>query len=584
MNQTRPPGALSPLKVAAYRRLWAASVASSIGTFMQLTVGPWLMLEMTRSPLMVSLVTTSLFLPRLLFTLPAGALADALDRRSLILFGQIMSALAVGAMAALQVAGLLGPWLLVALTFTLGVGNVINMPSMQTLIPDLVPKELFAQAITLQSAAGNLARALGPSIGGALAAAGLAHVAFGANAVSFLAVIAVALSYPRSRPPQSSSQHLVRSTALGWRYARFTPAIRSLLIVAALFFITTASVQALLPSVVSDILGLGATWYGILYGIFGVGAIIGALSRGWLAARIPVFFLPAVIGLFGLSGVVLGALPFAATAAVALLGTGAAWVWSITTINASIQKLAPKWVRGRVISIFLLMWGLQPFGSLASGVVAERAGVATAVIGFNIAVLILALGLLRVRLPVLDELEEASPVGRRRRVGSDHPAKVGGSPIVVTTSWRIDPDRFAEFMPVLAELRRQRLRTGATRWQAFRDAGDPSVVTEMFWLPDWDEHLAQHARLDAEAVAAIAHARSFDRDERPASRHLAGLDVSGRAALPLTDQLLTVHAELHRTDGSLPLADDGKADPTPAADSATPDDEQGPSRAAGNAQ
>lgn len=559
MDESRPAGALAPLTVPAYRRLWSASVASSVGTFMQLTVAPWLMLELTRSPMMVSLVTTALFLPRLLFTLPAGALADALDRRSLILLGQIMSAVAVGAMAVLQVAGLLGPWLLIALTFALGVGNVINMPAMQTLIPDLVPKAHFAQAITLQSAAGNLARALGPSIGGALAAAGLAHVAFGANAVSFLAIIAVVLAHPRTSTVREGRQHLVRSTMLGWRYARFTPAIRTLLITSALFFVTTASVQALLPSVVSDELGLGAAWYGILYGVFGVGAIIGALSRAWLATRLPKRFLPTVIGVFGASGVLLGVTPWPAAAALALLGTGAAWVWSITTLNASIQRLAPKWVRGRVISIFLLMWGLQPFGSFASGVVAEQAGVATAVVGFNVAVLVLAAALVKVRLPILDELEEATPLERARRAGSDHPQAVGGSPIVVLTTWRVELARMPEFMPVLAELRRQRLRTGATRWQVFRDAGDPEVVTEMFSIPDWDEHLAQHARLDAEAIAAIARAREFDRDQRPTSRHLAGLDVSARTAPALDAQLLTVHEELHRTDGSMPLADEDAA-------------------------
>lgn len=549
-----PPdgGALRPLTVPAYRRMWLASVVSSLGTWMQLTVGPWLMQVMTGSPLLVGLVTTALFLPRLLFTLPAGALADVLDRRSLILVGQSLSALAVGTMAILEQLGRLNPALLLALTFLLGIGNVIHLPAAQTLIPDLVPRHMFAQAITLQSAAGNVARAIGPSIGGALAAVGLAHLAFGLNAVSFLAIIGVVATFPRSQLEDTGRRRLWRSTRVGWRYARFTPPIRTLLGLAGAFFLTTASVQALLPNLVADGLGLGAGWYGGLFAAFGAGALGAALTRERISARSPHRMLPGAVVGFGVSGLLVGLAPGPFLVGIGLLGAGACWVWTITTLNASLQTLAPAWVRGRVVSLFLLMWGLQPVGAFIAGSIAEFTGAATAILLMTGLTVLIGLRMLGRDLPVLSELKEAEPVSDTWGPAG-HPAEVGGTPIVVLTTWRVDPQRLEEFLEVLRELRRQRLRTGATRWSVFRDAGKPGVVTEAFTVPDWEEHLAQHARIDEEAREVIARARAFDRDGSPRSRHLAGLDITSRTSAPLERQLLTIHQEYHESDGSLPL-------------------------------
>lgn len=197
--------AFAPLKVAEYRRIWGAATVSSTGMFMQLTAGPWVMQEMTGSPLMVSLVTTALMLPRLLFTLPAGALADVMDRRTLIMIGQSTSAVSAGMLAVAVAIDVLTPNLLLALTFAMGCGASVSRPSFQSFIPELVPRPLLAQAVTLNAAAFNVARSIGPSLGGALVAVGLTHVAFGANAVSYLATIGVLLTLPREQldtPPR----------------------------------------------------------------------------------------------------------------------------------------------------------------------------------------------------------------------------------------------------------------------------------------------------------------------------------------------------------------------------------------------
>ncbi|MFT5221817.1 MAG: MFS family permease, partial [Glaciecola sp.] len=256
---TSPMGAtFAPLREPTYRRMWLAMLVSNLGTFLQMTAAPWIMLEMTGSPLQVSLVTAMLTLPRLLFTLPSGALADAFDRRTLMILGHLLSAAAAGVMAVMTAAGHLTPNALLILSFVLGSGGTLSMPSFQTLVPDLVSAPLRAQAITLNSAAFNLARALGPSLGGALVAVGLASMSFGGNAVSYLVVIGVLLTIPREVVEDSGRPAMWRSTALGLRYVRFTRPLRVLILVTALFVVTGTSLQALLPSVAADDLGLGA--------------------------------------------------------------------------------------------------------------------------------------------------------------------------------------------------------------------------------------------------------------------------------------------------------------------------------------
>jgi MFS family permease len=265
-----PVPTLAPLRVPAYRRIWSAAVVSHLGTFLQLTAAPWLMLELTGSAFMVSLVTTFLLLPRLLLTLPAGALADVVDRRTLLIVGNLIGSAAVGAMAVLAYGELLTPSTLLALTLLLGSGTAVAMPAFQTLVPDLVPRPLLPQAITLNSGAFNVARAVGPAIGGALVAAGLVSFSFGLNALSFLVVVGVLLTLPRDQVERAvgqSRRHLLRATAVGVRYARFTRDIRVLLVVTAVFTLTAASVQALLArwpsnsaSGVSGSVSCGVRW------------------------------------------------------------------------------------------------------------------------------------------------------------------------------------------------------------------------------------------------------------------------------------------------------------------------------------
>ena len=547
-------GTLAPLQVDAYRRMWLAAVVSHLGTFLQLTAAPWLMHELTGSPLLVSLVTTALLLPRLLLVIPAGALADIVDRRLLLLSGHAVSATAVSAMAVLTWAGRIDATLLLGLMFVLGVGSAVSLPAFQTLVPDLVEPPLRAQAITLNSAAFNVARSVGPALGGALVAVGLTAVAFGANAVSYLAVVGVLLSFPRGTAVDDARPRLWRSAAAGVRYARFTQPIRLLLVVTALFAVTSASLQALLPSVASLDLGLGGGGFGVLFGLFGAGALAGALTRERVRTPAGRVMLPGSMLLFGLAAAGVGLAPAAWVAGVAIAVAGVAFLWSMTTLNASVQLLAPRWIRGRVVSLYVLAVGLQPIGAFGAGLLAEQIGPGASVAVFGTAAAVVGAATFRLPLPVLGGIEEPGPPDDWE--APIHARRVSGSPILVLTTWELDPDDVEEFFAVMRELRRHRFRTGAYRWSLFRDADRPHRVTEIFAVHDWEEHLAQHRRMDAEMAEVLRRARAFDRADGPVTRHLAGLDVVDPAAPPVEEQLLTVHEELHRTDGSVPLPHD----------------------------
>lgn len=549
-QKAEPVGTFSPLAVPLYRRIWGTAVVSNVGTFLQLTAGPWLMNELTGSPLLVSLVTTALSLPRLLLTIPSGALADAVDRRTLMIVGNTVGATATSAMAVLAASGRMTPTWLLALTFVLGVGSAITLPAQQTLVPDLVERRLRPQAITLNSAAFNVARALGPSIGGLLVGAGLTATAFGLNAASFVLVVGVLLGFPK-QPVEAAPAPLLRSAALGLRYVRFTRPILVLIVVTTAFMLTSTSVQTLLPIVSSDDLGLDASGFGVLYGLLGLGALAAVVTREFARVRLGRAMLPGAMMLFGLGGVGLGVAASPMMAGVAITVAGMGWVWTLVTLNASIQTLAPRWVRSRVVSLYLLAIGVQPIGAALAGVLAEVVGSGTAVALLNVGTALLGLVAFRLDLPVLGEIDEPMPPDDYQ--APQHAVEVAGTPVIVATTWEVDPEQVDVFLDTMRALRRTRMRTGALRWSLFRDADRPYRMTEFMVLPDWGEHLAQHARLDVEAASVIQQARSLDRAGGPITRHLAGLDITHRDAPPIAEQLITVHERLHATDGSVAL-------------------------------
>jgi len=545
--------AVEPLRVPRFRALWLASVFSNVGSFLQAVAASWLMLELTGSPLWVAAMTASTTLPLLFTALLAGALADVLDRRRLLLVAQSFMGVVALAMATLWYLDRLTAPVLLGLGLALGTGLAFNLPAWQALVPDLVPRDMVASAVALNSVAFNVARAVGPALGGFVVAAFGPGAGFVINALSYVGVIAVIASFGgRFRTDDTTS--VGGAVATGLRYARYTPTFRLLLTVAAGFAITSASVQAVLPNLTKDVLGGSAVMYGFLLGAMGVGALGGAFTRGDASRRLGRRTVATSIIGFGAGGIALGLSTNPVLSAAAMAVTGLFWVWTLATLNATVQLLSPAWVRGRAMSLYMLAFsGIYPLGSLFAGAVASGTSTSYAIVAMSSAAVLIGLGGLRLAVPSLDEVARIEHEGDLD--AQPHPDQVEGSPVMVLNTWVIADDDLVPFLEAMNELRLVRLRTGALRWRLYREVGDPHRMTEVVVVASWTDHLAQHRRIDAAAAALIRRARTFDAAGGPGTRHLAAIDVTDLSELPAWKDLHPVadHATAHDTDGSIPL-------------------------------
>jgi len=545
--------AVAPLQIPNFRALWAATVFSATGTFIQAVAASWLMFELTDSSTWVGWMVASSTLPLLFFALGAGALADMFDRTKLMLIAQIIMGGSAALMAVTTNLGLITPPILLGLGLMMGAGLALNIPAWQALLPELVPRGMIASAVALQSVAFNSARAVGPAIGGLILLAWGAAAGFAINSLSYLAVIVVLLIIGRQLAVRERETTSMGSAiSLGLRYARFTPTFRNLLALVALFAISSAVVQATLP-VHTNHLGGKEGAYGLLLGMMGAGALFGAFLRPRIMERLDSSSVPYTIALFGLSGILLGLAPEIWVAGVAMFLAGFFWLLTLTTLNATAQLLAPEWIRGRAMSLYSLAFGgMLPIGAILSGMVADQIGTSGSLIVFSIGAVVLGLVSPRFRVPNITEIE--SPEFSLERTGPSHDDDVSleGGPVIVLNTWQIDESDFAAFTSLMNEIRLVRLSTGAYRWRLFRSTSDPTRLTELMAVQSWEEHISQHGRIDDASAALLRQARSFDRSDGPRTRHLIAIDVEHP---PDFDDLVASHADMHESDGSIPYPD-----------------------------
>ena len=544
--------AVAPLRIPDFRALWAATVFSASGTFIQAVAASWLMFELTGSSTWVGWMVASSTLPLLFFALAAGALADMFDRTKLMLVAQMVMGGSAALMAVATYTDVITPQLLLGLGLTMGIGLALNIPAWQALLPELVPRGMIASAVALQSAAFNAARAIGPAIAGFILVAWGAAAGFAINALSYLAVIVVLLVVGRhlaDREREASS--MASAISLGFRYARFTPLFRNLLLLVAMFAISSAVVQAVLPVHTASLDG-GEAAYGLLLGAMGAGALVGAFLRPRIIERLDSSSVPYTVTLFGLSGVLLGAAPNLYVAGLAMFAAGFFWLLTLTTLNATAQLMAPEWIRGRAMSFYSLAFGgMLPIGAILSGMVADQFGTRGSLLLFSAAAIALGLFSPRLGVPDIKTVESPEFTLDRHSHHRDEPSLEGG-PVIVLNTWQIDEEDFADFTLVMSEIRLVRLSTGAYRWRLFRSTSDPTRITELMAIQSWEEHLAQHSRMDDASVMLLKRAREFDRAGGPRTRHLIAIDVEHP---PDFDALVATHEELHQTDGSIPYPD-----------------------------
>jgi MFS family permease len=491
---------------------------------MQTVAAQWVMISLTSSALLLSAIPAAGSIPVLLLAVPSGVLGDLLDRRRVILASQSLMLLAAIALAVLATAGAITPVLLLALLFVIGIGGAASAPTWQTLQPELVPPADRPQAIALGSVNQNLARAVGPALGGLLLAATSASIVFLANAVSFLAVLgAVAAAAIPARKLTLPREHAIAAVRAGGRYVVNSPTLLALVARAVAFIFPAGAIWALLPLVARDRLGLGSAGYGMLLGCVGIGALA-AVTFGPAVRR---RFTPRT--LYALACVVVAAasILLAVThsielAVVALVAAGGAWITGLGLLGAGYQGELPPWVKARGLSYYLIAFqGANGIGSLALGGIAQASSVSTAlfVVGAGLAIVVVATW--RLALPAA---APSSGLSEQPLPLPDVEAPVAAGPVVITVDYPLASGKDSAFITAAVGLRRVRRRTGATHWHLTRDLADGDLFLETFVVGSWEEHERQHARLDGRGRAVLEEIDALLRPgEARVARHAVGV-------------------------------------------------------------
>ena len=385
--------AWAPLSEPLFRSLWTAAVISYTGTWMQNVGAGWLMTQLTMSPLMVGLGQAAQTLPVFLVILPAGALADMVDRRRFLLITQGWMVAASATLGILTLTSCIGPWVLLLFTFLLGLGAVMNDPAWQAITPEVVSPSRHAPAVALNSVGFNVARAVGPALGGLVIAMAGSGVAFLLNAVSFFGVIFFLYRWKREHVEHVETGRVVDAIRAGFRHVRTSSIVKSVLIRTGAFSLAASSLLALLPILARP---FGASGYGLLLGSFGLGALAGAAFLPRMRQRL------SVDGLVGFAILLFAAMTFAAGRitsfaglAVVLFVSGTAWIGILACLNVAAQTMCPAWLRARALSMYLLvLQGGMALGSTAWGALAARIGISSAMLVSSAA---LVAGLLTIR-------------------------------------------------------------------------------------------------------------------------------------------------------------------------------------------
>ena len=526
-----PGGTLEPFRRRAFTVLWIATLLGSIGTFMRDIASQWIVTGLSAQPTAVALIQAAAVMPVFLLAIPAGVLSDIFDKRRLLIGTQIALLAVTAALGVIVALDAMTVSALALLTFLGGIFAALSMPAWQAIVPDLVPRDELKDAVALNSLGFNVARAVGPALGGVVLAVAGATVTYGFDVVSYLVVIGALVWWRRPlRAADDIGEHFGGALRAGVRYAAASGDMHRLLWRTALVLAFGSAVWALLPLVAREELHGGPAFYGLLLASIGVGAVAAA------------FVMPRVRDRVGQDGLVLGAtlLLAAAVAALALTGSqalaiaatfalGAAWIATVVTLNSAIQTILPDWVRGRGLAIYLTVFnGALAGGSLAWGVVAEAIGIAPTLLASAVSLALVAPATYRARLPRGDR--DLTPSHHWHEPETVQPVADDRGPVTVIVAYTVSAKNRPAFLAVATHLGEARRRSGASAWTVAEDTAAPERILEIFVIPTWAEHRRQHNRVShADADLQAAAERLHEGEHPPAVTHLVSLRMHGPA-------------------------------------------------------
>jgi MFS family permease len=528
--------ALAPLSFPIFRALWLANVTSDIGVAMHGVGAGWLMTAMSPSPLLVALVQAATMLPMFLLVMPAGVLADILDRRKLLLFALFWALVSAVLLGVFTFIGWMSPWILLIFTFTLGIGTALATPPFQSIVPELVPRDHLTAAISLNSTGVNIARAVGPAVGGLLISTAGAASVFLFNGASYLFVIFVLWRWNRqSHLNRLPPEHFFAALRVGFRYARHNPQLQSVLVRAAAFFFFAAALWALLPLIGAQRFDGSPNGYAILLSCLGVGAVSAAFTLPNVRARVSPDVLTVAAAL-AFACATLSAALFTSFYVIAAFMIVAGWGWlaSLSTFNAATQLAIAEWVRGRGLAMYqVAFYGCQAIGSIVWGQVASATSIAVALLVAAVGLTLGSATALRFRLAGAGNLDlQPSLHWPEPRVLLDDALDRG--PVLIIVEYDIDPMQASAFLAAIGELKVSRLRNGGFDWGIFEDMTKPGRYIEHFFAGSWAEHLRQHARTTRADEAVQEKVNAFNRN----------------GALPVVSHFAAPPAEIGTPEGS----------------------------------
>jgi MFS family permease len=508
---TRSWGPFEPLRERSFATIWSSSVLSNFGQLILGVGAAWEMTRLASSTEMVALVQTALMLPLMLVAVPAGAAADMFDRRKVALVGLGFATLCAVMLTTLSVLGLATPWVLLAFCSLIGGGVALYGPAWQASVREQVSAEHLPAAVALGSISYNVARSFGPALGGVIILVAGAKAAFAVNAFCYLPLF-IAFFFWRRKPAPARlpPERMDRAIISGVRYVMHSPPIRTVLVRALVFGLLGGAIAALTPIVARDSLKGGAGTYGLLLGVYGTGAVLGAMFTGQVRAHLKA---EQAISLFavvtGVMTVIIGFSHSILLTAAAMALAGACWMLLATLLNLGVQFSAPRWVTARALSLYqsALTGGLA-FGAWMWGRLATEHGVGPALMIGGVALLVSPLLGLLLPMPDMSTIAaEPFETGQEPEVALALTLKSG--PVVIEMDYEVDPAHARPFYDAMQTLQRMRKRNGAFDWSLARDIGDPAMWTERYLCPTWGDYLRLRSRFTHSDRALQDAANSF---------------------------------------------------------------------------
>lgn len=510
-------GWLSPLRFDTFRALWFTWLIANICMWMNDVAAAWTMTSLTTSTTLIALVQTASSLPVLLLGVPSGALADIINRKHYFLFTQIWLATNATALMLFLAVGTLGPYTLLFLTFTNGIGLAMRWPIFSAVVPDLVPKESLQPALALNAIAMNTSRIVGPLAAGTIIALAGSQYVFALNMVLSLITTMIVMRWKyQNYVPALPGERFIGAMRVGMQHVWQSNRMRIIIVRAFLFFLQSTGLIALLPVIAKDHFAGGANTFTLLLSCLGLGAIIAGSQLPRIRKRVKSSDLinyGVTILCIACAGVVLA--PNLWIASPLMMVCGMAWIAVANSLTTAAQLTLPSWVRARGMSIYQMsLMGGSALGAGLWGKIASELDVTTSIL-ISSAFGLLSLFLIRKFRIDNHAVEDLTPVCPLERPHPTQDIDLRAGPVLISIEYSIHKDHLEDFRKIMGKTRKSRLKQGALSWSLFEDAEHAGKFIENFVFETWADYLRRFDRFTAEDLAMQEERHRHHLDSHP---------------------------------------------------------------------